>query len=598
MKKMLTFLFLMFYSLIFSITIDTLDNQNYTGTFLSMNRALVFIKDHNNKIQKISLSMIKDMNFTREEKENMYFSLNNTYTFKGAFERIDGDYFIFKNDNAIFYIKNSDLKIVVVKKRVLSSYVATIFGEFRFNSIKIISDKLWKVSTNYGIIEIPSNYILSYFRPNLSSKNKNIVYFKNGDFLFYENIEIKNGLFIFKALDFSFYASAEDIIFLKSKNYIPQIDSFKEMYKLTINEKEFYTKSFKIVNNSLVFDNYSFKNPKIDFISRSIVNLFVSEDSFIGGISVNNNRIYVSAQSGLFYIFDFYGNLIKKFSLKSFAVDPPVIYKNKVFVSTIRKSLYVISNDSTITKFDFDTISAGVSIKSQNTLLLPTWYRGFFILDQNLKVLKSFDTKMSKFSSIIDHEGNIIFLDAYSNIMKLDKGFNILFSKQFGDEALTTYFNIDKDNNIYVNGPYVTFTVFDKNGNILWKVDLDDLPYSYPLIDKDKTVYVSSKGKYLYALKNGKILWKKYIGYIPGTGILTKNMIILNALDHNVYFIDKKTGNIIKKYHLGYSKMLCSDDNNIFFAGSNGVIAILYLNEDIISQYKFSCKHTNNPYIK
>ncbi|WP_165974128.1 hypothetical protein [Marinitoga lauensis] len=46
----------------------------------------------------------------------MFFSLVNNYTFKGALEKIERDYFVFKNLEKIYRISKKDLKIIVSKK--------------------------------------------------------------------------------------------------------------------------------------------------------------------------------------------------------------------------------------------------------------------------------------------------------------------------------------------------------------------------------------------------------------------------------------------------------------------------------------------------
>lgn len=597
MKKMLI-LFVVFLNFInlYAINITTLENEQIGGIFISMTNNQFFIKA-GKKISKVPLSKIKNFTLTEEEKKNMFFSLKKNYTFKGYLYRIENDTFIFKNKNSVFRVYKDELKSIVTKKRIESSIISTTFGEFKFSPIEIYSDKAWKIKTPYGIFEIPSEMILSSFLPDINSSNKNIIYLSNGDYFFYNSVWLKDSLFSFSVFNFTLKIPKEDILFLKDSSYIPEIIHSDKMFRINVNNKLYLLNDFNIKDNKIYLNNEIIENPKILFISNSIINLYIFNDKFTSGISAKNDSLFVSGYSKKFYEIDIINGIKNIYNIGTYSYDFPTIYNNNIYIAGFNeKNLYIIDlNNKNFKIVDVNTPYSGVSIINDSKYMIHLWSKKLLLFNSKNEVINSLDVITSKRSPLVDYEGNIIDLDISGNLYKLDSNFNILWKVELNGQ--TDYFNIDKNNNIYVNGPDNKLTVLDKNGNISFTYELEDVPYSFPLIDENEnTIYVSLNNSNLYALKNGKVLWKCYVGLVPGNIVLTRKFIILNNLNYDILIIDKKNGNVIKSLSLGYSGSLSMNDAGyLFFSSSGGVIAIIDINDTIINQYKFNQYHTGNP---
>ncbi|SHE97623.1 hypothetical protein SAMN02745164_01534 [Marinitoga hydrogenitolerans DSM 16785] len=598
MKKWLI-LFLLFvnFTYLFGVKIITTSNDSLTGTFLSINAYQLFFKIEN-KVNKLPINEIKTIEFTPTEKSNMFFSLKNYYTFKGYLEKIEKDYFIFKDSNILFKIYKSDLKIAVSKNRVTTNRISTKFGNFHFSPIEIISDKFWKIKTEYGEMILPSIVIESSFRPNISSENKNILYLNNGDYFFYDTVNLKNSLFDFFIYNFYIQIPKEKILFLKNHSYIPKKVKSNKLYRLNINDKDYYIDDFDIKENKIYIENKIIETPKIKFLSQAILNLYIINDIFYSGVSANNNSLFISGYSKKLYKLDLINGIKNIYDLNSYSYDFPVIYNNKIFLSGFRNNLIVINNEKSLKEFNVGELYSGVTILNKDKYLMHLWSDKLLVFNSKNETINSFKIKTSKRSPLIDYENNIIDLDIFGNLYKFDNNLNPIFHISLNGK--TDYFNIDTKNNIYISGPDNKFTILDKNGNLLFSYNLDDIPYSFPLIDEfENTIYIALKNKFLYALNNGEILWKTYVGYAPGTGVLTKKYIILTTLNHNIIFVNKENGKIEKEYKLGYSTNLSMDENGFLYsASSKGVVSIIDVNDKVVNQYKFNAQHTGNPNIK
>ncbi|WP_129409547.1 hypothetical protein [Marinitoga lauensis] len=439
---------------------------------------------------------------------------------------------------------------------------------------------------------------MSSFRPNISSENKNILYLINGDYFFYDSVFIKNSLFNFYIYNFSIQIPKNNILFLKNHSFTPLKIKSKKIFRLNVNNKNYFLDDYEIKNNKIILDNIVIEDPDIKFISNSIINLFILSDVFYSGISVYNEKLYVSGYSKNLYELSYSGKIINKYNIGSYSFDFPVIYNNNIYISTFRKNLIIVDlNSKKIGKINISNLYSGITVLNKNQYLIHLWSNYLHLMEKE-NIVSSLNTKTSKRSPLIDYEGNIIDLDINGNLKKLDRNFNIIF--EISLKGRTDFYNIDIDNNIYINGPNKTFTVLDKNGNLLYSYKMSDIPYSFPLIDNNtRIIYLASKDLYLYSLKNGKVLWKTKVGYVPGVGILTNKYIILNNLAHKILFINKNTGKIEKEFRLGYSTNLSMDKNGFLYsASSNGVITILDVDDNPINQYKFNVQHTGNPNIK
>ncbi|MBM7558915.1 PQQ-like beta-propeller repeat protein [Marinitoga litoralis] len=602
MNKMLILLFAFIFSIsTFSVKIVNINNEIIDCEFISMSRTQnevqIFYKI-NNKVSRISINDIKLIEFSPEEKDNMYFSLKNGYSFKAEFERIDGDYIILKNKETLFRINKNDLNIITLKNRVISEVINTEFGKFHINPLEIVSDIYWKVKTKYGILLISSQKILSSFMPDITSENKNLVYLNNGDYFFYNSVLIEDSKFKFEVLNYIIETGKEDILFLKDKSYLPNKNRFTKKFKLNINNNEYFVDDFEIYGNKIIFDDVEITNPDINFISKSIVNIYILNDIFFGGVTSKDNNLYVSGYSKKLYSIDMTRGINKVYNISSYSHDFPVLYDNKIFLSGYRKSLIEVNltNDKIYEKEMKDTFSS-ISIINENYKVIHLYSKYLHFLDKNNNIVKSFEIKTSKVSPLIDYDGNIITLDISGNLYKFDNNLNLLFKLSLNDK--TESFSIDKNNNIYISGPDKKFTVLNKNGDILYQYELPDIPYSYPLIDeKNNEVYISLFDGYLYSLKNGEINKLLKVGLVPGAGVLTENYIILNNLKYEIILIDKKSKNIVEKCHLGYSNKLSIENGFLYAASSKGVISIIDINDKETYQYKFNSQHTGNPNIE
>ncbi|WP_459996082.1 PQQ-binding-like beta-propeller repeat protein, partial [Marinitoga arctica] len=484
-------------------------------------------------------------------------------------------------------------------ERSESTVIYTVFGRFNFTPIEIYSNKKWKINTPYGIFELPSNMILSAFLPDINSLNKNIIYLFNGDYFFYNSVWLKDSLFNFSVYNYTIKVPKKNILFLKDSSYNPKLIHSDKPYRININNELYLLNDFIIKDDKIYLNNKIIKNPKILFISNSIINLFILNDKFLSGISAKDNTLFVSGYSKKFYEIDIIKGIKNTYNLETYSYDFPTIINNKIYLSGFNKSgIFIIDLiNKNSQKIKTPSLYSGISIINKSKYLIHLWSKKLLLYNINNDIINSFNVITSKRSPLIDYEGYIIDLDISGNLYKFDSNLNVIWKLEL--KGKTDYFNIDKNNNIYINGPDNKFSIIDKNGNLIYVYSLEDIPSSFPLIDEEEDiVYVSLKNSYLYALKNNKVLWKTYVGLVSGTGVLTKKYIILNNLKNEILFINRADGKIEKALHLGYSGFLSMDNNGyLFFSSSKGLIAIIDVNDQVINQYKFNIYHTGNPYI-
>ncbi|KAF2955878.1 PQQ-like beta-propeller repeat protein [Marinitoga sp. 38H-ov] len=602
MRKILIFVFIfIIYFTSFGVKIITNFNENIDAEFVSVSRiqneVMIFYKINNN-LARMSISDIKSIEFSEEEKDKMYISLDKGYSFKAEFESIEGEYLILRNKETLFKINKSDLNIITLKKRIESDIINTEFGKFHMSPIEIISDIYWKVKTEYGILSIPSEKIVSDFMPGVTNEGKNLVYFYNGDYFFYNKVLLEDSKFKFEILNFNIKVDKKNILFLKDKDYIPNKNRYTKKIKMNINNLEYLVDNFDINGNKIIFNNNEIINPDIKFLSRSIVNIYILSDLFFGGVTAKNNVLYLSGYSKKLYVIDMIKGINKIYKLNSYSYDFPVLFKDKLYVSGYRRGLIEVDlNNHNIFEKEIDPIYSNISIINDKLKVIHLWSNYLYFLDENNNIIKRYEIKTSKFSPIIDYDGNIIALDIFGNLYKFDKELNLICNINLNGKIQN--FDIDKNNNIYISGPDNKFTILDKNGNIIYQYLLPDIPYSYPLInEKNNEVYISLLDGYLYSLKNGKINKLINVGLVPGSGILTEKYIILNNLKYDILLIDKESKKILEKYHLGYSNKLSIEDGFLYAASSKGVISIIDINDKEVFQYKFNSQHIGNPNIK
>ncbi len=341
------------------------------------------------------------------------------------------------------------------------------------------------------------------------------------------------------------------------------------------------TPQHNVKNSITMFGRIPTRNFYIDKEISSDVKL-LWKNSVNGGfdntsITVSDNYIFVSDQSGRIYCFDLNtGKQIGLLRNKGNINITPIINNFKIIFPIIQLN----KNLTKIIFYDFynSKVFKHVSVKGKiiNEAVCDS-NEIFFITDEGMIYSFSFlgkenyniDTKTFVHSSPVLFNSNLIFGNDNGEILivdykmkKIDK-YKITNKPLYNSSLLDNLFFIgSEDGNLYC---------FDLNNKkIKWKFDSGSIIKMFPSFDRMNLYFGNLRGDF-YSLKvnDASLNWKiEKGGVFNATPLIFKNLIIAPNLEKKIFFIEKSNGNILNE--LNYERRVKLSPfyfNNILMIG-------------------------------
>lgn len=158
-----------------------------------------------------------------------------------------------------------------------------------------------------------------------------------------------------------------------------------------------------------------------------------------------------------------------------------------------------------------------------------------------------------------------------------------------GDEVLSSPSFVN-DTVIFASSDGNLYCLNSSDGNLNWKVDLNNKAVSSPTIDEyDNSVYIGSDEGNLSCIdvRDGKVKWSHPVGdKIQSTPAIKDNMVVFNSNNGYLYVLNKYTGQEEFVYNPGTvlfnspitsSPVICG--NSLFFGDDSGYVYSLNIDK-------------------
>jgi outer membrane protein assembly factor BamB len=151
-----------------------------------------------------------------------------------------------------------------------------------------------------------------------------------------------------------------------------------------------------------------------------------------------------------------------------------------------------------------------------------------------------------------------------------------------GDEVLSSPSYVN-DTIIFGSSDGNLYCLDESDGNLIWKVDLNNKIISSPTVDEhDNSVYVGSDEGNLTCIdiRDGTVKWSHPVGdKVLSTAALKDNLIAFGSNNGNLYVLNKYTGNEVFTYNPGtilFNSAITSspviNGNSLFFGDEAGYL--------------------------
>jgi len=152
----------------------------------------------------------------------------------------------------------------------------------------------------------------------------------------------------------------------------------------------------------------------------------------------------------------------------------------------------------------------------------------------------------------IEREGDRLYFSTRSGVVYCVDGVKreIVWESQVSDEFMSPLFLGAK--NIYVYDRSSTLHCLNKEGSLLWKIEIVD-GITSGILEFAPAVCIGTENGTLHAFDttSGKELWKfQTDGAIRSTPVFTDNKIVFGCDDHNLYILSEE-GNLVGKIEVG-----------------------------------------------
>ena len=262
--------------------------------------------------------------------------------------------------------------------------------------------------------------------------------------------------------------------------------------------------------------------------------------------AIYKDHVYVVSQDGILKAIDMEtGEEEWDFDLKSPTNSSPIIHKNRLYIGCEDGLKAInINNHDLVWDYDCNNV-ASTPFFYDDIVYFGSDDGHLYGLDDDGKVTlnKKLDGELKSSPIVVDDTIYIGSTNSKIYSIGTDKEKNWEFTT--GDEILSSPTYVNKS--VIVGSTDGNVYCLDKsNGDLKWKVDLNDKVISSPTLDKhDNSVYIGSDEGNMTCLdvRDGTVKWSHPTGdKIRSTAALKDNLVVFGSNNGNLYVLNKYTG--------------------------------------------------------
>lgn len=336
-------------------------------------------------------------------------------------------------------------------------------------------------------------------------------------------------------------------------------------------------------------DHNAYRDESSDFVTNLWT--FSLKSPIHSSPAIYEDFVYIVSGDGILKAIDMEtGNEEWDLDLKAKTNSSPIVNSNKLFVGT-DEGLKAINITSHEIIWDYDC----GNVESTPFFFDDVVYFGsddghLYGLDKddgNVTLDKKLDGELKSSPIVINDSIYIGSTDGKLYSIGTDKNQNWEFTT--GDEVLSSPSYINESVIIGSNDGSI-YSLNESNGDLNWKVDLNDNVISSPTVDEhDFSIYIGSNEGNLTCLdsRDGTIKWSHSIGSpIQSTAALKDNLIAFGSNNGYLYVLNKYTGLEEFTYNPGtilFNSPITSspviNGNSLIFADDSGNAYSLNINK-------------------
>lgn len=290
--------------------------------------------------------------------------------------------------------------------------------------------------------------------------------------------------------------------------------------------------------------HHSYRDESSDFVTNLWT--FSVGSPIHSSPAIYKDNIYVASQDGILKAIDMQtGEEEWDFDLKAATNSSPIVHKNRLYIGC-EDGLKAININTHDLVWDYDC---------DNVASTPCFYDDIIYFgsddghlygldgDGKIQFNKKLEGQLKSSPIVVDDTIYIGSTNAKIYSIGTDKQKNWEFTT--GDEILSSPSYVNKS--VIVGSTDGNLYCLDKsNGDLKWKVDLNDKVISSPTVDRhDNSVYIGSDEGNLTCLdiRDGTVKWSHPTGdKVRSTAALKDSLVVFGSNNGNLYVLNKYTG--------------------------------------------------------
>ena len=293
------------------------------------------------------------------------------------------------------------------------------------------------------------------------------------------------------------------------------------------------------------FDHNAYRDDSSDFVTNLWT--FNMQSPVHSSPAIYKDYVYIVSGEGVLKAIDMQtGEEEWDFDLKAKTNSSPIINSNRLFIGT-DEGLKAINVNSHETIWDFDC----GNVESTPFLYDDVVYFGsddghLYGLDKkdgDVVLDKKLDGELKSSPIVVDDSIYIGSTNGKLYSIGTDKDKNWEFTT--GDEVLSSPSYIN-ESVIFASNDGNIYSLDESNGELNWKVDLNNKVISSPTVDEhDNSIYIGSDEGNLTCLdsRDGTVKWSHSTGSpVRSTSALKDNLIAFGSNNGYLYVLNKYTG--------------------------------------------------------
>lgn len=324
-----------------------------------------------------------------------------------------------------------------------------------------------------------------------------------------------------------------------------------------------------------------FREENTDFVTNLWT--FNTDNGIKTSPAIYKDNIYIVSNEGIIKVIDMEkGNEEWDLDLQSPTNSSPIIHSNRLYIGC----------EDGLKAININTHEIVWTYKTSNVETTPFYYNDTIYFgsddghiyglnkDGKVKFNKKLDGEIKSSPIIVNDTIYAGSTNSKLYSINLDKSKNWEFAT--GDEILSSPSYVNKSI-IFGSNDGNLYSLNSSNGNVIWKVDLNNKVISSPTIDKyDNNIYIGSDEGNLTCIdiRDGTIKWSHPTGdKVQTTPALKDNLISFGSNNGYFYILNKYTGIEEFNYNPGtilFNSPITSsaviNGNSLFFADESGTL--------------------------